>query len=148
VTDIFQLPRFIETFSTKPRLFLQKAATRPPQGAPLMKRILLSTSLALALSGTLAFAQSTTTTTPPPAGKHYRHHPKDPQQQAAWLSKKLNLSPDQTAKLEPILADRSQKMAALRSNTSISHEEWKQQVRTIHESTQQQLATVLTPEQL
>jgi protein CpxP len=112
-----------------------------------MKRILLSTSLALVLSGTFVFAQSTTTT-PSPSEKHYRHHPQDPQQQAAWLSKKLNLSPDQTAKLEPILADRSQKIAALRSNTTISHEEWKQQVRTIHESTKQQLATVLTPDQL
>jgi periplasmic protein CpxP/Spy len=110
-----------------------------------MKRILLSTSLALVLSGTFVFAQSTT---PSPSEKHYRHHPQDPQQQAAWLSKKLNLSPDQTAKLDPILADRSQKIAALRSNTTISHEEWKQQVRTIHESTKQQLATVLTPDQL
>jgi Spy/CpxP family protein refolding chaperone len=112
-----------------------------------MKRILLSTSLALVLSGTLAFAQSTTTT-PPPSEKHYRHQSQDPQQQAAWLSKKLNLSSDQTAKLEPILADRSQKIAALRGNTALSHEEWKQQVRTIHESTKQQLATVLTPDQL
>jgi protein CpxP len=113
-----------------------------------MKRILLSTSLALALSGTFAFAQSTTTPSSTPAGKHFHHHAHNPQQEAAWLSKKLNLSSDQTAKLEPILADRSQKMAALHSNTSISHEEWKQQARTIHESTQQQLATVLTPEQL
>jgi protein CpxP len=113
-----------------------------------MKRVLLSASLALALSGTLVFAQSTTATTPAPAGKHHRHHPKDPQQQAAWLSKKLNLSPDQTAKVEPILADSSQKMAALHSNTSISHEQWKQQAQTIHESTKQQLAAVLTPEQL
>lgn len=112
-----------------------------------MKRILVSASLALALSGTLAFAQSTATT-PAPTGKHYRHHQHDPQQEAAWLSKKLSLSSDQTAKLEPILADRDQKMTALWSNASITPEEKKQQMRTIHESAKQQLATVLTPGQL
>ncbi len=112
-----------------------------------MKRILVSASLAIALSGAFAFAQSTTTT-PAPTGKHYRHHQHDPQQEAAWLTKKLNLSPDQTAKLEPILADRSQKMAALRSNTALSHEELRAQAHAIHESTKQQLATVLTPDQL
>jgi periplasmic protein CpxP/Spy len=113
-----------------------------------MKRILLSTSLALVLSGTLVFAQSTTT--PAPATRHHGHghHSHDPQLQAAWLSKKLNLSPDQTTKLEPILANRNQKMAALRSNTSLSPEELKQQRLAIHQDTKQQLATVLTPDQL
>ncbi len=105
------------TFSTKRRLFPQKAAMHGPrQGAPPMKRILLSASLALALSGSLVFAQSTTT--PAPEGKHFHHHRPNPQQEAAWLSTKLNLSSDQTAKLEPILADRDQKMTALWSNTS------------------------------
>ena len=112
-----------------------------------MKRIFASTSLALVLSSSLVFAQSTAAP-PVPAGKHYHHHSHDPQQQAAWLSKKLNLTPDQTTKLEPILADRSQKMAALRSNTSLSHDQLREQARAIHESTKQQLATVLTPDQL
>jgi Spy/CpxP family protein refolding chaperone len=111
-----------------------------------MKRILLSASLALALSGSVVFAQSTTT--PTPTGKHFRHHPPDPQQEAAWLSTKLNLSSDQTAKLEPILADRDQKMSALRSNTSLSPDEKKQQMRALHQDLKQQLSTVLTPEQL
>jgi protein CpxP len=111
-----------------------------------MKHILLSASLALALSGTLVFAQSTTA--PAPAGKHFHHHSHNPQQEAAWLSKKLSLSSDQTAKLEPILSDRDQKMTALWGNTSITPEEKKQQMRTIHQNTQQQLATVLTPDQL
>ncbi len=87
-----------------------------------MKRILLSASLALALSGSLVFAQSTTTT-PTPEGKHFRHNRPNAQQEAAWLSTKLNLSSDQTAKLEPILADRDQKMTALWSNTSLSPDE-------------------------
>jgi protein CpxP len=111
-----------------------------------MKRILLSASLALALSGSLVFAQSTTA--PAPEGKHFHHHSPNPQQEAAWLSTKLNLSSDQTAKLEPILADRDQKMSALWSNTSLSPDEKKTQMRTIHQDLKQQLSTVLTPEQL
>jgi periplasmic protein CpxP/Spy len=111
-----------------------------------MNRILLSASLALALSGTLVFAQATAA--PTPAGMHFHHHSRNPQQEAARLSKKLNLSPDQTTKLEPILADRDQKMAALKSNASLSPEELKQQRLAIHQDTKQQLSAVLTPDQL
>jgi periplasmic protein CpxP/Spy len=111
-----------------------------------MKRILLSASLALALSGSLGFAQSPTT--PAPESKHFHHHRPNAQQEAAWLTTKLNLSSDQTAKLEPILADRDQKMSALWSNTALSPDEKKQQMRTIHQDVKQQLSTVLSPEQL
>ena len=110
-----------------------------------MNRVLLSTSLALALSGSLAFAQQQDAA-PTPAAKH--HHSHNPQREAAKLSKKLNLSPDQTAKLEPILADRDNKIAALKNDTTISPVVMKQQMRAIHQQTRQQLATVLTPDQL
>jgi periplasmic protein CpxP/Spy len=110
-----------------------------------MNRLLLSTSLALALSGSLAFAQQQDAA-PTPTAKH--HHAHNPQREAAKLSKKLNLSSDQTAKLEPILADRDNKIAALKNDTTISPVVMKQQMRAIHQQTRQQLATVLTPDQL
>jgi protein CpxP len=110
-----------------------------------MNRLLLSTSLALALSGSLAFAQQQDPA-PAPAAKH--HHAHNPQREVAKLSKKLNLSSDQTAKLEPILADRQQKIAALRADTSLSPDQRRQQFRNIHESTRTQLAGVLTPDQM
>jgi protein CpxP len=110
-----------------------------------MNRLLLSTSLALALSGSLAFAQQQDAA-PAPAAKH--HHAHNPQREAAKLSKKLNLSSDQTAKLEPILADRQQKIAALRADTSLSPDQRRQQFRSIHENTTTQLAGVLTPDQM
>jgi periplasmic protein CpxP/Spy len=109
-----------------------------------MKRLLLSSSLALALSGSLAFAQQAET--PAPATKH--HHSHSPQQETARLSKRLNLSPEQSAKIEPILADRNQKMAALKSDTTISPVVMQQKMKALHQQTRQQLATVLTPEQL
>jgi len=111
-----------------------------------MNRFILSTSLALALSGTLVFAQQPDAS-PAPAVKAH-HHARNPQREAARLGKKLNLSSDQTAKLEPILADRDQKIAALKSDTTITPMIAQKQMHAIHEQTRQQLATVLTPDQL
>jgi periplasmic protein CpxP/Spy len=110
-----------------------------------MNRLLLSTSLALALTGSLAFAQQQDAA-PAPTARH--HHAQNPQREAATISKKLNLSADQTAKLEPILADRNNKIAALKNDTTISPVAMKQQKRAIRQQTRQQLATVLTPDQL
>jgi protein CpxP len=109
-----------------------------------MKRMLLSTSLAMALATSLAFAQQAET--PAPATKH--HHAHNPQREAAKLSKKLHLSSDQTAKLEPILADRDNKIAALKNDTTISAGAMKQQMQAIRQQTKEQLATVLTPDQM
>ena len=109
-----------------------------------MNRLLLLTSLALTLSSGLVFAQQAET--PAPAAKH--HHAHSPQRETARLSKKLNLSPEQSAKIEPILADRNQKMTALRNDSSISPLVMQQKMKALHQQTKQQLATVLTPEQL
>jgi protein CpxP len=110
-----------------------------------MNRLLLSTSLALALSSSLVFAQQQDTSPAPQAKAHHAHNP---QREAARLSKKFNLTSDQTAKLEPILADRDNKIAALTNDSTISPLVMRQQMRTIHQQTRQQLATVLTPDQL
>jgi protein CpxP len=108
-----------------------------------MKRLLLSAALALVLSGTLAFAQQDA---PPVTARH--HHARSPQREATRISKRLNLSSDQAAKLEPILASRDQKIDALKSNMALTLQDLKQQMHTIHKETRQQLATILTPDQL
>jgi periplasmic protein CpxP/Spy len=108
-----------------------------------MKRLVLSTSLALALSGTLAFAQDA-----PPVTARHHHHVHNPQRETARLTKRLNLSSDQAAKLEPIMASRDQKIDALKSNTSLTPQDLKQQMHALRKDTRQQLATVLTPDQL
>ena len=124
-----------------------------------MKRNLLSTALGLiltgALTGTAAFAQQAQPTLPenssPNANApfHHRgHHAPDPQKQAEMISKKLNLSADQTAKLAPILADRAQKFQALMQDQSLTQDQRHAQMKAIHQNTEQQLATVLTPDQM
>lgn len=122
-----------------------------------MKRILLSSTLALVFTATAAFCQQSTpqqpagdtTTQQQPAGQHgRRHHAFDAHKAAQHLSKRLNLTDDQTAKLEPILATRQQKIISLRSDTSLTPDQRREQFRAIHKDTQTQLATVLTPDQM
>jgi periplasmic protein CpxP/Spy len=120
-----------------------------------MKRLLLSTALTLALTGTAAFAQQAQPTLPenstPNANApyhHQHHHAPNPQKQAEMISKKLNLSADQTAKLTPIFADRDQKFQALFQDQSLTPDQRHAQMKAIHENTEQQLATVLSPDQL
>ena len=121
-----------------------------------MKRNILPAALTFLLAGTLAggslaVAQAAQPTTPDasqtPTATAPAHTP-NPQRQAARIAKQLNLTTDQAAKLEPILADRDQKIAAVRANTSLAPRDAKKQVRAIVENTRSQLATVLTPDQL
>ena len=111
-----------------------------------MNRFILSASLALALSGTLVFAQQPDATAIPTPAK--THHARSSQREATRLSKKLNLSSDQTAKLEPIFADRDQKIAALKSDTTITPMIAHKQMHAIRQQTWQQLAAILTPDQM
>ena len=114
-----------------------------------MKRFVLPTALAVALTGSFAFAQQAPAPTPDAGAPHHRmHHQPNPHQAALHISKKLNLNADQTAKLEPILADREQKVAAVRGDSSLTPEQRHEKIHAIHQDIEQQLAGVLTPDQL
>jgi protein CpxP len=103
-----------------------------------MKRLIFPAALALALSGSMAYAQQ----------PMHHHHPPSPERETARVSKQLNLTPDVSAKLEPIFADRDQKMQALMANDQLAPQDKHKQMHEIQKSTEQQLATVLTPDQL
>lgn len=115
-----------------------------------MKRIILPLSLALSLGCGVALAQQTAgpqQQVPATEGMHHRHG-HNPQRQAAFLTRKLNLTPDQTAKIEPILATRHAQMKALRQNAQLTPEDRHQQMRSINQQAQQQMAGVLSPDQM
>lgn len=115
-----------------------------------MNRTTLTAALSLVLAAPLAFAQAPQTPAPDAqaAQPTAPAHTPNPHRQAMRLAKQLNLTADQTAKLEPILADRDQKIAALRADSSLTPQAEHQQMRAIRKSTQEQLSTVLTPDQL
>lgn len=115
-----------------------------------MKRLILPTAFAFVLAGGLAFgqAQAPDNGQGQPPVHHRPMHPRNPEKEAEFLSKRLNLTPEQTSKLEPIFADRNQKMEAIHSNTSLTRQDAWTQMREVEKSTHEQLATVLTPEQM
>lgn len=111
----------------------------------------------LALSGTLAFAQETAPTqntepsqTPPssaPSGKHRMH--RDPAaMRQQMMSKNLNLTDDQKAKIQPILQNEMQQMRSIHQNTALTPDQQKAQFQQLRQATQDQIKQVLTPEQV
>ena len=113
-----------------------------------MKRLIVATSFALSLTFGAALAQQAAPQQPPTDPAQYHHHAPNPQKQAEHLSKRLNLTPDQTAKVEPILASRDQQMQAIWQNQQLTPEDRHQQMRAINEQTQQQMSGILSPDQM
>lgn len=89
--------------------------------------------------------------TPPPADgaspTRPAHAMPDPQKQTTRLSRKLQLTPDQAAKIEPILQNRQQQVQQLRGDTSLSPRDLHQKMRAIRQATDAQIQAVLTDSQ-
>ncbi|GAA3762823.1 hypothetical protein [Terriglobus aquaticus] len=112
-----------------------------------MKHALFTAALILgSLTSASAMAQAPAQDPAPAQQQRQMHH--DPHRQAMHLSKKLGLSADQTAKLEPILAQHRDQVEALRQNTALTAEQRHAQMRDLNRNTHQQLAGVLTPDQM
>lgn len=108
-----------------------------------MKRLVLSAALVLAPACLIAQSSAV------PAEIGARHaHPGTPHKAAVRLGRKLNLSADQQARLEPILAERKQKMDAVRANTQLSDMERRRQTKAVRQQSRAQMSAVLTPEQM
>jgi protein CpxP len=60
----------------------------------------------------------------------------------------LNLTDEQKAKLQPILADENQQLQALRSDTSMTQEQKISKANEIRQTASPKIRAVLTPEQL
>jgi Spy/CpxP family protein refolding chaperone len=112
-----------------------------------MKRSFLSATLVLIFAGGMAFAQAPQG--PPPDGpRHFQRRPPSPEQEVKHLTRQLNLTPDQAARLEPIFANRDEQMKAIHTNGQLTQEAAREQMRSLQKTTQEQIAGILTPEQL
>lgn len=107
-------------------------------------------ALGLALAGG-ALAQPQDNTPPPGApgaGPQQRGgRAMDPQQQLQRLTKQLQLSADQQAKIGPILQQRDQQMQALRADNSGAPGDRRQKMMALMQQTDSQIDAVLTPAQ-
>ena len=66
---------------------------------------------------------------------------------AQAIAQQLNLTPQQKEKILPILVDEAPKVNAIKNDNSLSKMQKMQQVRAIHEQTDPQMKSILTPEQ-
>ena len=86
------------------------------------------------------------TTTQAPAGSRHMHR-MDPNKRLQWMSKKLNLTDNQKAKLQPILQDEFQQMKAVRDDASLNRDQKHEKMMQIRQTFQPQVTAVLTPDQ-
>ena len=89
-------------------------------------------------------AQSDTANNPVPTpgqcdqgGKHWSHDP----------LAKLNLTEDQKSQVQPIMQKARDEMKAIHEDSTLTQEQKGQQIQTIKQSSDEQLKSILTPEQ-
>lgn len=100
-------------------------------------------ALALAFAGAAGAQQAGSPGAP--TAKHL--HTPDPQQQLDRLTKQLQLSTDQQAKILPILQQRDQQLESLRGDTSLKPADRRGKVVSIMQDANQQIDGVLTDPQ-
>jgi Spy/CpxP family protein refolding chaperone len=112
-------------------------------------KLLLSVLALVSFAAAPALRAVEATTTPPPAGGPEHKGPRggNPEQRLAELTKKLELTDEQVAKIKPIIMDEVQEMKALKEDTSIDKEAKKPKMMEIRKSHMEQIAAILTPEQ-
>jgi len=69
------------------------------------------------------------------------------ERQVEFLTKKLNLTPDQVTQVKAIDDSSRQQMMAVRSDTSIAQADKRAKMMDIHKASQAKIRAVLTPEQ-
>jgi len=76
-----------------------------------------------------------------------QHRTFDPARQAAHLGKRLGLSSDQVAQIQPILTDRLQKMQTLRTDITLSQQDRRTKARAIMQDSNSKIEALLSDTQ-
>ena len=71
----------------------------------------------------------------------------DAMSKAQAIAQQLNLTPQQKEKILPILVDEAPKVNAIKNDNSLSRAQKMEQIRAIHQQTDPQMKSILTPEQ-
>jgi len=111
---------------------------------------LLTIAFAFAALSLPALAQAgsgATGTTGETAGKAQHHGMPSIDERVQHLTKALNLSDDQQAKVKSILQDQQNQANSLRQDTSISQQDRRAKFMQIHQTTQQSIRDVLNDDQ-
>jgi periplasmic protein CpxP/Spy len=105
--------------------------------------------LSALLFASTVFAQAPDANQPPAAQAQTgnQHRTFDPAKQAAHLGKKLGLNSDQVAQIQPILADRFQKMQTLRTDNSLNQQDRRTKARAIMQDSNGKIEALLSDTQ-
>ena len=71
----------------------------------------------------------------------------DPERRLQMMQQRLNLNDSQAAQIRQIFTESRAQMEALRSNTSLTPEDRRAQMMTLHQGEQSRVRAVLTPDQ-
>src|SRR3954467_5114836 len=121
-----------------------------------MKRIIVSVLGGALLLSSGAFAQDQSAGTASQdqqqkgqkmGGHRHGGQMKDPQARLDHMSKVLNLTDDQKAKIKPILDNENQQMQGLKSDTSTAKQDKRAKMMDIHKSTMDQIRPILNSDQ-
>ena len=117
-----------------------------------LARTLLVAAAGLLLSAGTALAQDAQAPAPDQnsgmsGGRHHHHGMASADDQLKHLTKKLNLSDDQQAKLKPILEEHHNQLEQLRADNSTSREDRWKKMREIRENSDNQIKSVLNEDQ-
>jgi periplasmic protein CpxP/Spy len=84
---------------------------------------------------------------PPPQGQMGNGHGRGGEHQLEWMTKQLNLTPDQVTQVKAIDDSTRQQMMALRSDPSLTPDEKKPKMTAIHQASQDKIRALLNDEQ-
>jgi Spy/CpxP family protein refolding chaperone len=120
----------------------------------MMRRSILNFGMVLSLAAATTFAMAQAPETGNTAKPH-RHGQHQQMTQDQFVNKRLSkmtealsLTSDQQSKMKNILSDEWTKQQAIHSNTSLSQQDARTQMRELRKSEHEQMQSVLTPEQL
>jgi periplasmic protein CpxP/Spy len=71
----------------------------------------------------------------------------DPDQRLAHMTKHYKLTSDQQSQIKPLLQDEQQQMQSMRGDTSMSRDDKRAKMLSMHQATQQKIEAILTEDQ-
>lgn len=96
---------------------------------------------------TMPIMAQDTTPPPPPQGQMRGHGGPGMGDQVEFLTKKLNLTPDQVTQVKAIDADTMKQASAVRNDSSLSRDDMRAKMMDIHKASQDKIRALLTDEQ-
>jgi periplasmic protein CpxP/Spy len=113
-----------------------------------MRQIKTIIFTALCVLGLAAFAQQQNPSAQAPSsGDQAKHMAPSVDDQMKNLTSKLNLTADQQAKIKPILEDQHQQAQTTMNDTSLSADDRRSKMRSLHESSNAKIRDVLNDDQ-